>query len=71
MTVAQVEYTEQRMQRQWHDLVRAEQEGQPLGKLEQMYNKYILLVEEYNACVEEYQRQRQNRCSVRQLTLVF
>jgi hypothetical protein len=61
MTVAQVENAEQRMQQQWHNLVIAEQEGQPLEVLEQMYDIYILLAEEHNACAEDYQRQRQSR----------
>jgi len=61
MTLAQVKSAEQRMQQQWHDLVMAEQEGKPLEVLEQMYDTYILLAEEYNACAEEYQRERQSR----------
>jgi len=61
MTFAQVEYAEQRMQQQWHNLVMAEQAGEPQGVLEQMYDLYILMAEAYNACVEKYQIQRQNR----------
>jgi hypothetical protein len=61
MILAQVEYAEQRMQQQWHDLVMAEQAGAPLAVLERMYDLYILLAQEYNACTEEYQRQRQSR----------
>lgn len=61
MTLAQVEYAEQRMQQQWHDLVMAEQAGASLEELEQMYDLYILLAQEYNACSEAYQRQRQSR----------
>lgn len=61
MTEAQVEIAEQRMQQQWHDLVMAEQTGQTLEVLEQMYDNYILLAEAYNVCMEEYQRQRQGR----------
>jgi hypothetical protein len=61
MKLAQVESAEQRMQQQWHDLVRAEQEGQPLEVLEQMYDRYILLVEEFNACAEAYQRARKGK----------
>lgn len=61
MTKVQVEIAEHRMQQQWHDLVMAEQAGQPLEVLEQMYDVYILLAEEYNACMEEYQRLRQGR----------
>ncbi len=48
MTRAQLESAEQRMQQQWHDLVMAEQAGQPLETLEQMYDSYILYAEEYN-----------------------
>lgn len=61
MTLAQVEYAEQRMQQQWHDLVMAEEAGASLEELEQMYDLYILLAQEYNACSEAYQRQRQSR----------
>jgi hypothetical protein len=58
MTLANAE---QRMQQQWHDLARAEQAGAPLEVLEQMYDRYILLAEEYNAWAEKYQRQRQSK----------
>lgn len=61
MTFAQVEYAEQRMQQQWHNLVMAEQAGESPEVLEQMYDLYILMAEAYNACVEKYQIQRQNR----------
>lgn len=61
MTLAQVVYAEQRMQQQWHDLVMAEQAGEPQEMLEQMYDRYILLAQAYNACAEDYQRQRQSR----------
>ena len=61
MTFAQVEYAEQRMQQQWHTLVMAEQAGESREVLEQMYDLYILMAEAYNACVEKYQLQRQNR----------
>lgn len=61
MTLAQLEYAEQRMQQQWHDLVMAEQAGRPLEELEQMYDRYILMAEEYNASVQEYERQKQER----------
>lgn len=61
MTLAQVEYAEKRMQQQWHELVMAEQAGATLEELEQMYDLYILLVQEYNACSEAYQCQRQSR----------
>ncbi|HEX7736177.1 MAG TPA: hypothetical protein VF458_15090 [Ktedonobacteraceae bacterium] len=61
MTFAQVEYAEQRMQQQWHYLVMAEEAGEPREVLEQMYDLYILMAEAYNACLEKYQLQRQNR----------
>jgi len=54
MTMQELEQVEKNMQRQWHDLVTAEQEGAALEMLEQMYDKYILLAEEYNRCSEEY-----------------
>lgn len=57
MTLAELEYAEKRMQQQWRDLALAEQEGVPLEVLEQMYDSYILLLEEYNHCCEEYQRE--------------
>ena len=57
MTLAELENAEQRMQRQWYGLVMAEQEGEPLEVLEQLYDSYILLVEEYNRCSDEYQRE--------------
>lgn len=59
MTFAELENAEQRMQQQWYDLVMAEQEGEPLEVLEQLYDSYILLVEEYNRCSDEYQEERQ------------
>ena len=59
MTLAELEHAEKRMQQQWHDLVMAEQEGKPLETLEQMYDEYILLAEDYNHCMEEYQREGQ------------
>ena len=61
MTFAQVEYAAQRMQQQWHDLVMAEQAREPREVLERMYDLYILMAEAYNACIEKYQLQRQNR----------
>jgi len=61
MTGIQVERALQRMQQQWHDLVMAEQAGAPLEVLEQMYNLYILLVEEYNACSAAYQQPKEHR----------
>ena len=63
MTFAQVQYAEQRMQQQWHNLALAEQAGEPQEVLEQMYDLYIQMAEAYNACVEKYQIQRQNRRS--------
>lgn len=65
MTLAQVEYAGQRMQQQWHDLVMAEQAGAPLEVLEQMYDLYILLAEEYNACSATYQQQKERRRNAR------
>lgn len=59
MTMQELEQVEKTMQRQWHDLVTAEQEGATLETLEQMYDKYILLAEEYNRCSEEYRREQQ------------
>lgn len=61
MTFAQVERAERRMQQQWHDLAMAEQAGELPEVLEQMYDRYIQLAEAYNACLAEYQHQRQNR----------
>ncbi len=43
------------MQQQWHDLVMAEQRGEALDVLEQMYDTYILLAEEYNRCSEAFE----------------
>lgn len=56
MTRAQLESAEQRMQQQWHDLVMAEQAGKPLEVLEQMYDSYILLAEEFNEMQRVYTR---------------
>lgn len=61
MTGTQVENAEQRMQQQWHDLVMAEQAGAPLEVLEQMYDRYILLAEEFNACSAASQQQERRR----------
>lgn len=61
MTLAQIEYAKQRMQQQWWNLVQAEQEGQSLDVLEQMYDTYILMAEAFNVYLEDYQRQKQNR----------
>jgi len=47
------------MQQQWHDLVMAEQQGKPLEVLEQMYDTYILLAEEFNRCSEAYRQEQQ------------
>lgn len=58
MTRAQLESAEQRMQQQWHDLVMAEQAGKPLEVLEQMYDSYILLAEEYNEMKSTYDHRR-------------
>jgi len=59
MLMQELEHVEKNMQQQWHDLVTAEQQGQPLETLEQMYDTYILLAEEYNRCSEEYRREQQ------------
>ena len=59
MTMQELEQVEKNMQRQWHDLVKAEQEGAALETLEQMYDTYILLAEEYNRCSEECRREQQ------------
>jgi hypothetical protein len=63
MTLLELENAEQRMQRQWYDLVMAEQEGEPLEVLEQLYDSYILLVEEYNRCSDEFQQEHLARRS--------
>jgi hypothetical protein len=63
MTLAEITYAEKRMQQQWHDLVMAEQEGASLQLLEQMYDSYILFLEEYNRCSEAYQRESRSRRS--------
>ena len=59
MLMQELEDAEKNMQQQWHDLVTAEQQGQPLETLEQMYDTYILLAEEYNRCSNECQREQQ------------
>jgi len=61
MTSTELEYAEKRMQQKWYDLVMAEQKGAEVPMLERMYNAYILAVEEYNRCSEEYQRQNQEQ----------
>jgi hypothetical protein len=59
MTMQELEHVEKNMQQQWHDLVIAERECAALETLEQMYDTYILLAEEYNRCSEEFQREQQ------------
>jgi len=61
MTLTELEHAEKCMQQQWHDLVMAEQQGNALEVLEQMYDAYILLAEEYNRCLEVYQQEHQSR----------
>ena len=48
MTPSELTSSEQRMQQKWHDLVMAEQQGTSMLVLEQMYNDYIVAVDEYN-----------------------
>ena len=55
-TVSELTSIEKRMQQQWNDLVRAEQEGVSLEVLEQMYDSYIQATEEYNRYSLEYQQ---------------
>lgn len=57
MTLTEIERAEKSMQQQWYDLVMAEQQGDSLEVLEQMYDTYILLAEEYNRCCEAFQRE--------------
>jgi len=59
MTLAELKRAEKCMQQQWHDLVMAELEGSSLEVLEQMYDVYILLAEEYNRCYEAYQQRNE------------
>lgn len=59
MTPQELEFAEKRMHQKWYDLVMAEQGGTALPVLEHMYNSYILAVEVYNRCSEEYQREHQ------------
>jgi hypothetical protein len=61
MTLVELEQAEKCMQQQWYDLVTAEQQGSSLEVLEQMYDTYILLAEEYNRCCEAYQRENQGK----------
>jgi hypothetical protein len=56
MTLAQVKQAERQMQQQWHDLVMAEQRGEPAETLEHMYNLYILRAEEWNTLTAAYAR---------------
>ena len=59
MTLAQLEHAQKRMQQKWYDLVMAEQQGASVQVLERMYNSYVLAMEEYNRCSDEYQRECQ------------
>ena len=61
MTLRELEQAERSMQQQWHDLVMAEQQGEPLDTLEQMYDNYILLAEEYNRCHDAYEGQQRHQ----------
>ncbi|HEV2581852.1 MAG TPA: hypothetical protein VGT44_13445 [Ktedonobacteraceae bacterium] len=61
MTLRELERAENAMQQQWHDLVMAEQQGEALDRLEQLYDNYILLAEEYNRCRDAYEASRQQR----------
>jgi hypothetical protein len=61
MTLAELKRAEKCMQQQWYDLVTAEQQGSSLEVLEQMYDTYILLAEEYNRCNEVYQQENETR----------
>ena len=53
MTLVELECAEKAMQQQWYELVMAEQQGSSLEVLEQMYDTYILLAEEYNRCCHD------------------
>lgn len=61
MTSRELEQAERAMQQQWHDLVMAEQQGETLDTLEQMYDNYILLAEEYNRCHSTYEEQQKHQ----------
>ncbi len=61
MSLTELERAEKHMQQQWYDLVMAEQQGNSLEVLEQMYDTYILLAEEYNRCYEAYQQENETR----------
>jgi hypothetical protein len=63
MTLTELERAEKTMQQQWYDLVMAEQQGSSLEVLEQMYDQYILLAEEYNRVYELFQPEK--RASLR------
>ena len=59
MTFSDLEHAQKAMQQQWYDLIMAEQQGSPLEVLEQMYDNYILLAEEYNRCCKAPQQENQ------------
>ena len=59
MTLAQLEYAQKRMEQKWYDLAMAEQQGAAVPTLERLYNAYVLALEEYNRCSDEYQREHQ------------
>ncbi len=61
MSLTELERAEKHMQQQWYDLVMAEQQGSSLEVLEQMYDTYILLAEEYNRCYEANQQENEAR----------
>ena len=57
MTQSDLDHAQKVMQQQWYDLVMAEQQGSSLDVLENMYDIYILLAEEYNRCYEASQQE--------------
>jgi len=57
MTSVELEFAEKRMRQKWHDLVMEEQRGASVQMLERMFNAYMLAVEEYNHCAEQYSLQ--------------
>jgi hypothetical protein len=61
MTLTELEHAQKTMQQQWYDLVMAEQQGSSLEVLEQMYDSFILLAEEYNRCREAFQQENRAR----------
>lgn len=65
MTMQELEQVKKSMQQQWYDLVIAEQQDEPLETLEQMYDRYILLAEEYNSSSEAYQREQEQELAGR------